>query len=486
MPLNKTGRSAALAAITTPTRARTRIMADASLVLHHGHQSAMGLVRVEHYVYDHLARHSNGDTALDFVTWDHSHRMYRAVTPSERQSLAEIILRLPPPPEPTPPERQAAPPVPGLLTRLIHMDAASRDATLAAIALRRMPILAEHAAPRRLLIKMVRATTLTIARLVLTQLHRALQRPAPTAPASPPSPFRPGDALLSIGNLWDYMDYAYLETLVRQQGVRFICCLHDVSGLEIPYVTPSPTHIYHRHWVEIGHIAERLIAVSQFSAASYRTLIATPNLFDLPIDVCGLPNFLHAHAVEIGEAPLPELQGLSFVVFCSTIEIRKNHMLLLHVWDALRQMLPPDALPVLVLAGKWGWQAEDVRNFAERNHRLRQYLQVRADVSDAELIWLYRHARFTVFPSLSEGFGLPAAESLSFGTPVVISDCPALVEATEGLMPSLHPRDFIGWRDLLHRLITDETALDALRKAAQRFMGTSYEGHAQLYIDAMK
>lgn len=49
-------------------------------------------------------------------------------------------------------------------------------------------------------------------------------------------------------------------------------------------------------------------------------------------------------------------------------------------------------------------------------------------VSDAELAGLYNKASLYVFPSLSEGFGLPALEAMSYGVPVVCSDATCLPE----------------------------------------------------------
>jgi glycosyltransferase involved in cell wall biosynthesis len=51
-------------------------------------------------------------------------------------------------------------------------------------------------------------------------------------------------------------------------------------------------------------------------------------------------------------------------------------------------------------------------------------------VSDAELVALYRDATALVMPSAEEGFGLPAAEAMACGTPVITSRAPALVEIT--------------------------------------------------------
>lgn len=49
-------------------------------------------------------------------------------------------------------------------------------------------------------------------------------------------------------------------------------------------------------------------------------------------------------------------------------------------------------------------------------------------VSDAELAGLYKKASLYVFPSLSEGFGLPALEAMSYGVPVASSDATCLPE----------------------------------------------------------
>jgi glycosyltransferase involved in cell wall biosynthesis len=56
------------------------------------------------------------------------------------------------------------------------------------------------------------------------------------------------------------------------------------------------------------------------------------------------------------------------------------------------------------------------------------------EASDYELTSLYKHARALIFPSLSEGFGLPAFEAFSFGCPVICSDIPVFRELL-GLFP---------------------------------------------------
>jgi len=191
-----------------------------------------------------------------------------------------------------------------------------------------------------------------------------------------------------------------------------------------------------------------------------------------------LPNFLYARKDEIGEKLTPDLLGRRFVVFCSTIETRKNHQLLIQIWERLRQEVTGEILPVLVFVGSWGWGTETVRLLSERNWRLRRHLRILNDISDQALIWLYRNARFTVFPSLAEGFGLPVSESLSFGTPVVVGNCPALIEASEGLMPAYDPLDLPAWLLEIRRLVLDDEYLRCLRERAASYRGPSYDDFA--------
>ncbi|CAN7443459.1 glycosyltransferase [Caballeronia sp. LjRoot31] len=296
--------------------------------------------------------------------------------------------------------------------------------------------------------------------------------------------FRDGDVLISMANTWDYMDYGYLHHICAKEGVRFVAVLYDVIAMMHPFTTPGPPHIYQRHWVEIGHDASHIVAISQHSLNTYTRYVCQPNDLTPPLSYAYLPNFLKTRSSEIGEKPVDSLSNHPFVFFCSTIETRKNHQVLLHAWDRLRDELGADALPTLVFVGKWGWGTETVRMLVERNWRLRKRVRVLDSISDAELIWMYKNARFTVFPALSEGFGLAVAESLSFGTPVVVSDCPALQEAAENLMPSIDPFDLPSWVNELRSLIVDDRRLEVLREAAAQYRGPDYDQFGAAMRDA--
>ena len=87
--------------------------------------------------------------------------------------------------------------------------------------------------------------------------------------------------------------------------------------------------------------------------------------------------------------------------------------------------------------------------------------------SDDQLWAAYTLARCTVFPSLDEGFGLPIAESLACGTPVITSNYGSMLElAADGGALLVDPRDDHDIARAIERLVTDDRLHAALREQA--------------------
>ena len=150
---------------------------------------------------------------------------------------------------------------------------------------------------------------------------------------------------------------------------------------------------------------------------------------------------IEGRVVAIGEGVAPDLVvppdaderarrlGLPqrYVASLATLEPRKGLDVLV---AALAHPQGPD-LP-LVVAGQPGWGGVDPHRVAADAGLPPQRLHVAGRLGDADLAVVLHRAAVLAVPSRAEGFGLPVLEGMALGTPVVVSDAPALTEVAGG------------------------------------------------------
>jgi glycosyltransferase involved in cell wall biosynthesis len=138
--------------------------------------------------------------------------------------------------------------------------------------------------------------------------------------------------------------------------------------------------------------------------------------------------------------PLRAKLGLParFMLFVSTLEPRKNLVRLIEAFDRLIADGSRAGLS-LVIAGRRGWRYEPIFAAVERLG-LGERVRFLDFVADEDLPALYNLAEAFVYPSLYEGFGLPALEALACGVPVMtanVSSLPEVVGAAAALVDPL-------------------------------------------------
>ena len=248
---------------------------------------------------------------------------------------------------------------------------------------------------------------------------------------------------------------AVIAEAKRRYGAAFVCMVHDLIPMEFPeYARPAEPA---RHELRIRTVAELADGVLVNSAATAGSLQPW-----LDRAGRGTPVLVAPLGIEPPAGGAPAAGGHPYFVFLGTIEPRKNHLLPLHVWRRLVERHGP-AAPRLILAGRRGWENEQVVDMIERCAALDGFVEERTDLSDAETGALLRGARALLLPSFAEGYGLPVAEALAAGTPVLCSDLPALREVGGGVPEYLDPLDGPGWLLALE----DYTLPDSPRRAAQ-------------------
>ncbi len=108
-------------------------------------------------------------------------------------------------------------------------------------------------------------------------------------------------------------------------------------------------------------------------------------------------------------------------------------------------------------------------------------------VSDSELAVLYQKSRFTVYPSLAEGCGLPVLESLWFGRPCVCSDIPPVRESAEGGGCVLVSLDHSGQlEEILYSLLADTDRMKQLETEVNDRVLPTWRESAQSIIEILQ
>jgi len=133
----------------------------------------------------------------------------------------------------------------------------------------------------------------------------------------------------------------------------------------------------------------------------------------------------------------------------------------------------------LLLVGSYGWSTARFRSWLKVARKNDRAVAAPFVFSDAELWDAYGRASFTVFPSLEEGFGIPIAESLSRGVPVITSNYGSMAElAADGGCLTVDPRDDEAILAAMRTLLSEAGRLDGLRVEARSRPTDSWKQYA--------
>lgn len=228
-----------------------------------------------------------------------------------------------------------------------------------------------------------------------------------------------------------------MARIIAREGGAFVALVHDLIPIEHPeYARAGGDTIHRTRMATLARLADGLIANSQATADSLARLIPaahTPAIRVAPLGTHGpmreLPHFV---------APTEP-----YFVCLGTIEPRKNHLLLLNIW---RRLADDSATPPrLLVIGKRGWENENIVDMLERCPAVAAHVDEINGMADADVRAALTGARALLMPSFAEGFGMPVAEALMVGTPVLCSDLSALREAGGDAPEYLDPLDGTAW-----------------------------------------
>jgi glycosyltransferase involved in cell wall biosynthesis len=279
-----------------------------------------------------------------------------------------------------------------------------------------------------------------------------------------------------------------IRALARFSGSRTAALCYDLIPVTSSETSsPGMTGVF-AHYMAALKYFDRLCTISQATAVEYsgwREMLPAAGVSGPDIVPVLLPASVgdsDAASLDAARARLV-IGGMPLVLVVGSHEPRKNHIAILYAAEILwREGLAFS----LSFIGSRSWRGD------EYHDRLRQLQDQGRPVESVtrasdRLLWAaYRLARFTVFPSVNEGFGLPVAESLSVGTPVITSGFGSTAEiAADGGAILIDPRDDDDLTAAMRTLLTDDDTLHRLRVEAEGRPRTTWDEYSRALWDAM-
>jgi glycosyltransferase involved in cell wall biosynthesis len=261
---------------------------------------------------------------------------------------------------------------------------------------------------------------------------------------------------------------------VRARRLPLVITVPDLLPLEQPELFRGFPRVQARASLPALRRADRILTYSEHTrqAVIERLGVSPEGVVTTPL---GVGDAFRPSSPD--ESWLRDRFGIAapFVLCVGTLEPRKNLAMALRAFETVSSRVPDTEL---VVVGPPGWRN---REFDRLLQRSRTPVHMAGFVSDSDLSRLYSATSCFLYPSQAEGFGLPVAEALACGAPVVTSDRTSLPEVAGGASLLVDPGNADSIADAVQRVLEDEELRgDLRRRALARAHAFSWERCAQL------
>ncbi|MGV6850106.1 MAG: glycosyltransferase family 4 protein [Marinibacterium sp.] len=265
--------------------------------------------------------------------------------------------------------------------------------------------------------------------------------------------------------------YSYFPLLSR---VPCVICYHDTTAERIPHLL-FPTKRNHRLWQLKTWLAKqqttRAMTVSQKSAEDMETFLKIPRRRIDVVTEAADPIFRPVRDPAV-LAGVREKYGIpakaDLLTYVGGMNAHKNILSFLKCMPDLVAALPDLHLAIVgSTSGKGFWDnVPELQAFVRDNAPLSNHVTFPGYVPDDELVDLFGSTSALVFPSLWEGFGLPAVEAMSCGVPVLSSDRGSLPEVVGDAGLFYDPEDLGAMTQTVLKFFTDADLRERVTAAA--------------------
>lgn len=285
--------------------------------------------------------------------------------------------------------------------------------------------------------------------------------------------FKKNDIVIVPGNGWDNT-YTARDLGRKKQTIKFklVYVVYDLIPVLQPHLFGGlMTSQYNEYMFEVLTNADLILPISRSTQRDIEKYCAKYRISQPKSQVIALGN-----EIQSTEEHQPEWINTTepFIICVGTIEIRKNHISLYYAYKEI--ILRGEAPPKLYIVGREGWYTSDLRMLLEQDPYINKLIQIKSNVTDSELTWLYNNCLFSIYPSVYEGWGLPVSESLARGTPTLSSNLSSMPEAGGKFAEYFSPYDTGQMADMIIAHTKGNNSLLEKRKyISKNFKTTSWE-----------
>ncbi len=287
-----------------------------------------------------------------------------------------------------------------------------------------------------------------------------------------------GTHYLNLGH--SNVSHRVFEAFGQLPDAKRLLFIHDVIPLSHP---DAQTGQANKKMHRILDIAERMTEGLIFStrAAMDEAAKYMGPTGDLPMIIAPLGPGLPF------TTPQPPADPPEFVMI-GTVEPRKNHGLILDIWEGFVANPPPKGIPKLRVIGAKGWADLDVfKRIADLTDT--GHVEFLENASDTETARALGRSSGLLFPSLAEGFGLPALEAAIQGIPCICAPLASFHEVLGDIPVYVPTSDHYRWRETIVQLM-EEKEQKTERKRISTLMTKqalpTWERHFNIILSAVE
>jgi glycosyltransferase involved in cell wall biosynthesis len=245
---------------------------------------------------------------------------------------------------------------------------------------------------------------------------------------------------------------------------KLTATIYDLTCWLMPEVhMPANVKVTRAFGEEVWRRAERLIAISESAKVDVvQILRIAPEKIEV-IYPGVAEQFFNVQDEEVDRVRRKYRLNRPHFLYLGTIEPRKNLARLLNAWAQVPKDLREET--ELIIAGPFGWESGALHARLLAGGDGVRYL---GPLPEGDLPGLTASAQAFVFPSLYEGFGLPVAQAMATGVPVLTSNCSSLIEISRDCALHFDPRSESEIAVSLKEALSDRASLKTMGERGRR------------------